>query len=874
MAELPTGTVTLLFTDIEGSTRLLEELGRDVYVRSFSAHQRLLREAFTSHGGVEVELQGDSFHFAFKHAREAVGAAAEAQRGLAAHVWGGEPIRVRIGIHTGEPLVHEGLYAGLDVHRAARVMAAGHGGQVLLSDTTAEVVGDQLGEGLELRDLGEHRLRDLTLPQRLFQLLGEGLEAEFPPLKTLENRPTNLPTQPTPLIGRERELAQLGELLARDDVRLVTLTGPGGTGKTRLALQAAANFVDRYRQGVFLVTLAPVRDASLVLPTIAQTLGLRERPAEPLEKTLIDFLADRELLLVLDNFEQVIDAAADISHVLRSTTVLVTSREPLRLAGEHRFAVPPLELPDPAHLPHADALSQYEAVVLFAERARASRPEFQITSANAPAVAEICVRLDGLPLAIELAAARVAVLSPEALLARLGERFELLTGGARDADERQQTLRRAIEWSYDLLSSREQDLFARLGVFRGGFTLEAAEEVCGADLDTLQSLVEKSLVRRRDGRFELLETIREYALEQHATRGDADEQRRRHTDYFVTRIPSGQDVRSGKRDAFDFIDGELDNVRAAFDEVLAGERVGDARRLLTSLRFYWIVRGLLREGVSRAEQVMTEGACTSPDEARAQWDAAELFWALGDLDRAVALKEASLPFTDGAWKASTLADLAHLKLYQGRIDEARPLVDEAIRIRTEIGDQSGIGHARNALIHLNISLGDYRRALELEEEDLDLNRRESSFEVAGSLVSIGALRRRLGDFAAAATSLREGGELACEIGDVPRLAWAVEELAGLALEAGEPALALRALGAVAAARESTGVASFEPDDVERTRATAEDALSSAACDEARQEESGWSLEDAFERLLEKLDPQTSTTTTPSSTRTGNVSTGK
>ena len=473
MRELPTGTVTFLFTDIEGSTRLLTELGPS-YVDVLAEHRRMLRETFGERAGVEVDTQGDAFFFAFARASDAVAAAAAAQDALAEL-----PLRVRMGVHTGEPVVTEEGYVGLDVHRAARIAAAGHGGQVLVSQATHDLA------GLPLRDLGEHRLKDLSAAERIFQLGDD----EFPPLKTLYA--TNLPVPTTPFVGRERELAEVAELLGRS--RLVTITGTGGGGKTRLGLQAAAAAADDYPAGVWWVALAAAAEPSEVLPTIGRALGLAGPPA--------DGIADRVMLVLLDNFEHLMAAAADVEQLLGACpnlTLLVTSRERLRVAAEQVYPAPLLERED--------------AVALFTARARASDPAFEPDEH----VDQICARLDDLPLALELAAARTGMLTSEQLLARLGDRLDLLRGG-RDSDLRQATLRATIAWSYELLSSSEQKLFAALSVFRGGFTLVAAEAVCSADLEVLESLADKSLIRRWDkGRFGMLETIREFAGERAA----------------------------------------------------------------------------------------------------------------------------------------------------------------------------------------------------------------------------------------------------------------------------------------------------------------------------------------------------------------------
>jgi predicted ATPase/class 3 adenylate cyclase len=592
MAEPPSGTVTLLFSDIEGSTRLLQRTG-EAYAGLLAEHRRLLRDACEEHQGFVVDSEGDALFVAFGSASDAAAAAVEAQQALEQHPWPDEnEVRVRIGLHTGEPRSIDGRYVGLDVHQAARVMAAGHGGQVLLSESTRTL----LDERFEVRDLGEHQLKDLSGPQHLYQLQIDGLPGEFPPLKTLDNRPTNLPAQPNAFIGRVRELEEAEALLTRDDVRLLTLTGTGGTGKTRLALQLAASVVEQFPNGVFFVSLAPIRDWELVVPTVAQTLGLREQSGEAIVGTLTEYLRDKEMLLVLDNFEQVLAAAPVLAGLLASSpglTMLTTSRTPLHLSGERSYAVRPLAL--------------HESIRLFGERARAAVDEFVLTGENTAAVTEICVRLEGLPLAIELAAPRVRSLPPAALLRRLDERLNLLTGGAQDLDERQRTLRATIEWSYDLLLSEEKALFARLGVFVGGSRLEAAEALCsdlGIDvLDGLGSLVEKSLLRQRadaDGepRFWMLETIREYALEVLERTGGLEDGRRRHADYYAS-VAEQLDVESRTGDhqiSLAHLDDDNPNMRAALDWARE-ERDGDLMlRLTGALWGFWATRGHVAEG--------------------------------------------------------------------------------------------------------------------------------------------------------------------------------------------------------------------------------------------------------------------------------------
>ncbi|HEY8501635.1 MAG TPA: adenylate/guanylate cyclase domain-containing protein, partial [Solirubrobacterales bacterium] len=536
--DLPSGTVTFLFTDVEGSTKLLHALGADAYADALAEHRRILREAFARHSGVEVDTQGDAFFVAFPTAPGALAAAADVTRALA-----DGPIRVRIGLHTGTPLLTDEGYVGADVHRAARIAAAGHGGQVLVSAATAQLV-----DAAELRDLGLHRLKDLAAPERIHQLGDD----EHPPLKALHQ--TNLPVPATPFLGRESELDELAALLARDDTRLVTLTGPGGTGKTRLALQAAANAADHFPDGVWWVPLAALRDPALVVESAARAVGA--------DGDLVEHIGGKRLLLLLDNFEHLVTAAGDLAPLLAGCpdlTLVVTSREPLHLDGEHEYAV--------------DPLSRSDAVDLFLTRALAVKRDFV---ANGE-VAQICERLDHLPLAIELAAARVKILSPLDLLERLDRRLPLLAGGHRDAPERQRTLRATIEWSHELLSGEEQRLFARCAVFRGGWTLEAAEQVAHADLDSMQSLVDKSLVRVRpeSGRFWMLETIREFAVERLEASGEADEVRERHVE-FVLGLVEEADAMIGPehKDADIWIPrltADHDNLRAALDRLMAAQ---------------------------------------------------------------------------------------------------------------------------------------------------------------------------------------------------------------------------------------------------------------------------------------------------------------
>ena len=774
--DLPTGTVTLLFTDIEGSTQLLKELG-DRYADVVAEHRRVLREAFRSQGGVEVDTQGDAFFYAFASAKGALVAAAAGQQAL--H---GSPVKVRIGIHTGEPILTDEGYVGLDVHRAARIMSAGHGGQVLVSESTQRLVDSQV----DLRDLGPQRLKDLTAPERLFQL-GDG---EFPPLKTLHQ--TNLPVAASALVGREREL---GELLAlvRDGKRVVTVTGPGGSGKTRLALQVAAEVVDDFVDGVFWVPLAALEEPSLVLPAIAQTLGAGANVA--------GHLAQRQTLLLLDNFEHVLAAVPALAELLAEAPgvrVLGTSRAPLRLEGESEYPLEPLH--------------EADAITLFVERAAATGRRVEPDST----VAAICLRLDSLPLALELAAARTKLLAPAALLDRLDRRLPVLTGGRRDAPERQRTLRATIEWSHELLDDDAKRLFARLAVFSGDFSLAAAEAVCDAELESLAALVDLSLLKPvDDDRFLMLETIGEYAAEQLDASSEDEKYRRRHAGYFLRVAESAHLAAETAEDQRPEVAlAEQSQIRAALDWTLAADPVLGLQ-IAAALEQFWHTHSPLEgrarvtaliervdDPALRAQGLRVLGgvamSCGDGDAAREHYrESLELYETLGD-----------------AWGIShLLMRLAHDALDRGEHDEARALAEQSLKLSRRHGFSRNEMHILTLQGELELEAGDEDRGVALLEEaaahaaavgfvwweQVTLN------QLGGRLL----LRNRP---ARAAPYARKVLDLAVRLDDRTRMYSSLAMLAGIAASTGNREHAGRLWGAVEAEAEREPVPGWTPRD--------------------------------------------------------------
>ena len=764
---LPSGTVTFLFTDVAGSTRLLDEVGAERYREALETHRRALRDVFAEHDGIEVDTQGDAFFVAFGRASDAVAAAEAAQRAL-----GGGPIEVRIGVHTGEPLTTGEGYVGIDVHRAARIAAAAHARQVLLSEATQRL----LDGSIAVRDLGLHRLKDLTQAERLYQL-GAG---DFPPLRTLDA--SNLPVAASPLIGRDRELRELVEALSNGS-RLVTVIGPGGTGKTRLALQAAADLTGTVSDGVFWVPLGGVADPRVVPSEIGQAIGAPD--------ALASFLRSKELLVLLDNFEHLLDAAPAVGELLAAAArlrLLVTSRAALRLGGEHEFRLEPLDADD--------------AAALFAERARAVGRQVEPDET----VQAICRRLDALPLALELAAARTKLLAPERLLERLDAALPILTGGARDAPERQRTLRATIEWSYDLLHAPRQELLARLSVFAGSFPLEAAEEVCGAELDDVAALVDASLLKPIGAdRFLMLETIREYAAERLEAGGGAESLRTRHAQFFAALAETAYAHRFSDEAAWsERLESDLDDLRAALDW-LEGRDAERAAGLSGALGWFWLSHGLLEEGCRRLERALPEirdvalraraltvlGALAARrgavDDGRRQLEQGIELWRT--LDRRDEL-------------AAALDALGWVLFFAGRDEPSLEAFQRSLDVQRELGDHAGELRALVGVCQLLVALGDVERAEALSRKLLELADDPRSEHFALHFLADCALIS--GDVAAAGERYRQSLEAALPLGDVIETSFEVQGVAMAASGAGEDERPLLLAGAVEALFESVG----------------------------------------------------------------------
>ncbi|MGQ0549553.1 MAG: tetratricopeptide repeat protein [Armatimonadota bacterium] len=743
MPALPTGTVTFLFTDIEGSTRLLQSLGGG-YSEAFEVHRRLLREAVKEFGGHEFETQGDGLFVAFPTARGALAAAVAAQRALHGYPWPeGAPVRVRMGLHTGQPTVTDSGYIGLDLHRTARICTAGHGGQILVSQTTRDLAEDELSGGVTLQDLGEHRLKDLSRRERLFQLVTPDLPYHFPPLRTLDNTPNNLPRQLTSFVGRERELSDIKNLLPRTP--LLTLSGAGGSGKSRLALQVAIEVMDQYSDGVWFVQLAPLLEPGLVPQAVASALAIPEQRGRPVVDVLLGYLRHKTLLLMLDNAEHLLSACVDLVDALlrgcAGLQILVTSREPLRIEGERNYPVPPLSVPSQGILIPIATLVQAEAVQLFVDRATAARPSFALSEQNAAAVLQICQRLDGIPLALELAAARVKALSVERIAERLDDQFHLLTEGSRTAPLRHQTLRATMDWSYDLLAESERLLFGRLAVFAGTIDLEAAEAVCSDErleassiVDLLARLVEKSLVlvedRQGEARYRLLEPVRQYALSRLQETDETPGIRGRHREVFSALAEQGHvGLASAERLVWRArIEADHDNIRATLRWSIDNRDMENAASLGAAMARFWVSRGFVHEAWTWLNELRQyEDQISLHTRAKLLNGVGLVAFEIGDaLRQATEAAENALTLFrqlgDYEWVEISARLLGMIELERGRYERASALLEEAASLASQRGDLVAEAEALRQRGYLAGKHGDYALATQLLERSLAIVR--------------------------------------------------------------------------------------------------------------------------------------------------------
>ncbi len=858
----PTGTVTFLYTDIEGSTQLTQK-HPDSMPDALARHHAILHQAITQHNGYVFRIIGDEFNVAFATALDALAAALAAQRALHEQPWGETPIRVRMGLHTGPATPRADDYDGyLTLSHTKRLMSTAYGGQLLLSDATEALLRDQLPQGVTLRDLGKYRLKDFDRAEHLFQVVAPELPADFPPLKSLHVLPNNLPTQLTSFIGRERELAEVKQLLS--NTRLLTLTGPGGTGKTRLALQIAEELLPSFIDGVWLVELAPLTDPALIPQTIASVFELREAPHTPLMDILANYLRAKQLLLVLDNCEHLVETCAQMAdtllHAAPGLKILASSRESLGIAGETAYRVPPLSLPDPRQSSNLNALSQNDCVHLFLDRASAAYPHFHLTAKNAAAIAQICVRLDGIPLAIELAAARTKAFPPEEIAARLDDRFRLLTGGSRTALPRHQTLCALIDWSYDLLSEAERVLLRRLSVFAGGWTFEAVQAVCadGLDdevLDLLTHLVDKSLVvveeEAEEGRYRLLETIRQYGRDKLFEAGESEQVRNRHLDFFLALTETAESKLTGPEQGvwIKRLDLENDNLRTALEWTNENpERTEDGLRLATALARFWAVRDL-QGGRKHLGSLLAHlsGQPQSPLRAKALGVAADLASRQGDHRSAHAYWQESLTIRRKIGNSSEIAnsvrglgnvalatcDFAMARHYyeeslslcrlasdengmawsfsnlglvawnEGDYATADQLLKESLAIRQAKGDKGGIAYVLNLFGLVAWTRGDYVTMRSLNEKSSRIQSElDDRWNLAYSLDSLGLAAFGQRDYASARIYFLESLGYFRDLGDMWGISYALERFAGLASACAQPIPAARLFGAAEAFREA------------------------------------------------------------------------
>ena len=818
MSALPTGTVTFLFTDIEGSTRLWQQHPEPMK-QALLRHHALLQQSIESSNGYVFQIVGDAFCAAFHTAAGGVAAALAAQRALAAEPWGETgPIRVRMALHTGTADLHAGEHkageymSGLTLSHTARLLSVAHGGQILVSNATQELVRNDLPSLVELRNLGLHRLRDLTRAEHIYQVVAQRLPDRFPALRSLEVVPNNLPRQLTTFIGREREIAEAKRLLA--ETHLLTITGPGGSGKTRLSLEIGARLLSEYPDGVWLVEFAHLADPARVPQVLATALSVREEADRPLLVTLVDHLRPKRVLLLLDNCEHLIDACAGLADTLLrgcpEVKILPSSREALGLTGEVVFRVPPLSLPDSRLVPALERLAEYEAVRLFVDRAIAVKPDFTLTDDTAAAVVQICRRLDGIPLAIELAAARVRTLSVQQITAHLDERFRLLTGGSRTALPRHQTLRGLIDWSYGLLSEAERELFRRVSVFVGGWTLEASVAVCaGVDVDRydivelLGRLVDKSLClidgEGSDPRYRLLETIRQYGFEKLAETSEGQVVRARHRDFYLGFAEDAEPRLQGPEQVawLQRLEADHDNLRAALRWSLDCDETEAALRLGSALSLFWDTHGYVREGrewldelLAHARERPTSTVTTrralgkvldAASRTRARWS--EFPQATEFLTQGLAVWR---ELGDKRGIAEALNNLAVGATQSGDRVRARVLVAESLALFRELSDKRGTAHALNNLAEIVRGDGDLPGARALFEESVPLFEAiEERRGLSHALDNLGGILTAQGDYGPAEALYSRSRRLAEELGDNHAVATALRSLGGVAHHRGD-----------------------------------------------------------------------------------------
>ena len=819
----PTGTVTILFTDIEGSTRLLQALGPDDYGRLLADHHRLIRNAVADYKGVEIKTEGDAFFVVFPLATDALAAAAEAQLALCSHEWPtGAAVRVRMGIHTGEVRLSESEYVGIDVHRAARISAAAHGGQVLLSGVTRALVEPSLGTGLSIRDVGEHRLKDIDEPEHLYQLVIAGLVNDFPPPHALATRFDLLPAETSTFVGREDELRQAQDLLG--GTRLLTLTGPGGTGKTRLAIQLARKVADRFSDGVAFVPLAPISEPGLVSSTIRQTLGLAEQQAGAAMKTLIDRLKGREVLLVLDNFEQVVAAASTVAELLEALpglTMIVTSRIALHVTGEQEFAVPPLFVPTEADATDVASLSRSDAVALFVQRARAVRADFELTPDNARSIVEICARLDGLPLAIELAASRIKLLPVPALLERLSKSLDILQSTAADRTDRQRTLRGAIDWSYNLLEEPERALFRRLSIFVGGWRFDEATYVTTAAgtldedlLDGTAVLVDQSLVRRLDDavdvQFGMLETIREFGLEQLETAGESAATGAMHADCFYALAAEAEPHLTQGREWSDRLEAEHANIRAAL-RWLKDHDIERCLEMCGQLWRFWQQRGHLREGARITAAVLDDPRASGRTHGRAKAQiglGGLVYWQLNYPVARACYEDAlsiAREIADAKLEVEALYSLAYVRDIEGNSDGAVRDLREAKRLYEEQGDEVMATWALETIGMVTTIAGRHEEAVPIVTEAIaEFERNGDAFGLRNALAVISRAFMHMGRLDESRAANRRSLELASSMNDVTSVSASLLDAASLFALTGHMERAAVSMGAAQKIMDDSG----------------------------------------------------------------------